>query len=272
MRVVPALAPFVQACTSQLHRRRRSAGSRVEIDIVVRREFPVLPVAAEQIAGVEIDNVVGEYEGDVLLFPRAHELMFLAESKDVVANDIFAAVMLVEACAFAAINHVVLQHDAGAPFVRVESPAAVGIGLHIVNQVVAQNGSLLDAQRVNAAHIAQHTLADVVEMIEFDEVVAAGRFLIAPVPADGDGTVEKVVNVIVRDAILAALKNDDAHRRREDASEFMQVIVGDDMTVVRCKRVLPPGSFADANPPRSVVVDLVRDDLVKLTTYATLPS
>jgi len=49
---------------------------------------------------------------------------------------------------------------------------------------------------------------------------------------------------------------------------FMQVIVGDDMTVVRCKRVLPPGSFADANPPRADVVDLVRDDLATLTAFA----
>jgi len=83
--------------------------------------------------------------------------------------------MLVEARAFTAINHVVSSRMSVAPFVRVESPAAVGIGLHIVNQVVAQNGSLLDAQRVNAAHVAQHALADVVEMIELNEVVAAGR-------------------------------------------------------------------------------------------------
>jgi hypothetical protein len=45
-------------------------------------------------------------------------------------------------------------------------------------------------------------------MIELDEVFAARCFLIAPVPADRDRRVKEVVNVIVRDEILAALQDD----------------------------------------------------------------
>src|SRR2546422_1356035 len=118
-----------------------------------------------------------------------------------------------------------------------------------MDQVVAQDCSFLDAQRVNAAHIAQHALADVVEMIELDDVFTAGRFLITPVPSDGDGGVVKVVNVIVHDVILAALENDDADCRREDAPELMQMVVSDDLAEVLFKRVLPPRRFATRMPP-----------------------
>src|SRR6266513_2681895 len=101
-----------------------------------------------------------------------------------------------------------------------------------MDQGDAQDCSFLDAERVNPAHIAQHALADVVEMIELDEVVPTRRFLIAPVPSNGDGGVVKVVNVIVRDVILAALENDNTHRRREDAPELMQMVVSDDLAEV----------------------------------------
>src|SRR5438552_3506857 len=106
--------------------------------------------------------------------------MLFAERKDVVAKNVFASVMLMKASALAAINNVVLQHNAAAPFIGVKAPAAVSEGVHIVDQIVAEHGARLRAKRINAAHIAEPEFADVVQMVELDDIRAAGRFTIAP--------------------------------------------------------------------------------------------
>src|SRR6266516_1807972 len=109
--------------------------------------------------------------------------MLFAERKDVVAKNIFASVMLMKASALAAINNIILQHDSAAAFVSVKSPAAVSEGVHIVDQIVAEHGARLRTKRIDPAHIAEPEFADVVQMVELDDIRAAGRFTIAPGPA-----------------------------------------------------------------------------------------
>src|SRR6266496_3278231 len=104
MNVVPAPAPFGECRAGEIQRVRGSAGPGVEIEIVVDLEFLVLPIAAQERAGVEIDNVVRENEGDVILLARAHELVLRPEGKNIIANDILATVVLVESGALAAVN------------------------------------------------------------------------------------------------------------------------------------------------------------------------
>src|SRR5688572_28027457 len=101
----------------------------------------------------------------MLLHARAHELVFRAEGENIVANDVVATVMLVKAGAFAAVNHVVFKDNAGASLIGVKPPAAIGVSSHVVNQIVAQDRSFLNSQRVNASHVADHSLADVMKVI-----------------------------------------------------------------------------------------------------------
>src|SRR5438874_2410087 len=105
--------------------------------------------------------------------------------------------MLMKPGALAPIDDVALQDDSAAAFVGVEAPPAIGEGVHVVNEIVANNRARLRAERVNRAHVAEAKLADLVEMIELDQVGAAGRVAVAPGPADGNGGVVKVMNVIV---------------------------------------------------------------------------
>src|SRR5437773_1730231 len=230
----------------------------------------VRPSAAQQRPGNEINHIVRKDKGEVLLLARAHELVFGSEGENVVANDIFATVMLVEAGALAPVNHVVFEQDVGAPFVGVKSPAAVGVRLHVMDQIVAQDRSLLNSQRVNAAHVAEHTLADVVKVIELDDVVVAGRFLIAPIPSHGNGRIIKVVNMIVRDPILTALKNDQTDGGRINTAELMKMVVVDDMAVAHFKRVLALRRLADANAARANVVNFVPTYPTTLATLSQL--
>src|SRR5438132_10382046 len=101
MKVMPTLAPFLKGCSGQSYFRRRSACASVPIDIVVHDKTVVLPSAAQQRPGIEIDNIVRKDKGEVFLLARAHKLVFRAEGENIVANDIFAPVMLVKARALA---------------------------------------------------------------------------------------------------------------------------------------------------------------------------
>src|SRR5690242_10825859 len=228
----------------------------------------VLPIAPQQRSGVEINNVVREDKRDVLLLARAHQLIFVPEGEDVIADDIVTAVMLVETRAFAVMNDVVFQQDVCAAFVRVESPAAVGERVYIVNQIISQDGSLLDSERVDAPHVAQHALADVVQMIELNHVVAAGSFLITPVPAHRNGSVVEIMDVIVRDVIVPALKDDDADSRRKHPSELMQMIVADLVAQVLFKRIDPGRRLANPDSSRVEVEEFIRNDRAVLTATA----
>src|SRR5436190_10047111 len=270
MKVMPAPAPFLKRCSGQADFRRRSARASVPIDIVVHDITVVLPTAAQQRPGIEINNIVREDKGEVLLLARAHELVFRAEGENVVANDIVPTVMLVKAGALAPVNHVVFEHDVRASFVGVKSPATIGVRPHVVNQIIAQDRSVLNSQGVNAAHVAEHALADVVKVIELDDVVVAGRFLIAPIPSHGNGRVIKVVNVIVRDPILTALKNDKPDGRRINTAKLVQVVVANDMAVVHFKRILALRRLADANAARANVVNFVPTYPTTLATLSQL--
>jgi hypothetical protein len=72
----------------------------------------------------------------MLLDARRLDLVQLAEGQDVVADDVLAAVVLVEAARLDAVDQVVFEQDARAAFVGVQPPAAVRIGVDVVEHVV----------------------------------------------------------------------------------------------------------------------------------------
>jgi len=72
MEVVTALAPLVERSSCELHRVGGGGRAGVEVDVSIDEVIVVGPVGAEQIAGIKIDNVVGEDEGDVRFGPGPH--------------------------------------------------------------------------------------------------------------------------------------------------------------------------------------------------------
>jgi len=194
--------------------------------------------------------------------------VLFAEGEDVVAYDIFASVMLVEAGALGAIDDIVLPNDIRAAFIRIQTPAAVGEGVDVVDQIVADDGAALDAQCIDSAHVAEHKLADVVHVIELDDIFAAGRLLVAPVPADRNRRVIEIVDMVVRDAIAAALQNKDADGRWVNHAEMVHFVVGYDLAVVLLEWLLAFGGFADANSTATDVEHLVADNLSSLAAAA----
>src|SRR5437868_96595 len=106
--------------------------------------------------------------------PRAHELMLFVEGKNVVSQDVFFPVVLMESCALAAIDDIVLQNDSSAPLIRIKSPTAISERVHIMDQVVAHDRSCLRSECIYAAHVTEQAFADVVHVIELDHICAAG--------------------------------------------------------------------------------------------------
>src|SRR5207245_982199 len=113
-----------------------SVWPRIEVHVPIRLEIVIRPFARQQTAGVEIDDVGLEGEADVRLYARALELMVAGESKDVVADNVRLAVVLVKPSVSCAIDHVVFGHDAAAAFIKINPPAAVTRRRDIMPQVV----------------------------------------------------------------------------------------------------------------------------------------
>ena len=76
------------------------------------------------------------------------------------------------------------------------------------------------------------------------------------------------MNVIVSDPIAAALENDHADRRRKHPSQFVQMIVTDDMVEIQVKRFTARARFTHPDAARADVVHLIFHDAPALTTPA----
>ena len=150
-----------------------AADAGIEVNVVVDFVTVAGPIAAKKAAGIEVNNIVCEDETDVGFIAGALQLGLAVERENVVIDEIGFAVMLVETVALTAVNDVAFQHDSRTAFVGVKPPAAIDGDVHIVDEVIAENRAGLEAECVNAAHVAEHFLADIVEVIEFDDVSAA---------------------------------------------------------------------------------------------------
>src|SRR5262245_25441449 len=116
--------------------------------------------------------------------------MFATVHENIVPHEVFASVMLVKAAGLGVVNEVILEPDASAAFVRVKPPAAIGVGVDVVKDIVTNRRAFRRAERVDAAHVAQQSLAEMMNVIEPDVVSLAVAFAVAPAPTDADAGVK----------------------------------------------------------------------------------
>src|ERR1051326_5982242 len=182
--------PFVPGISCEAHRIGPGALTRVEIDIPIHLIVVVGPIATEQNAGIEAHNIGLKAETQVGLGARALELVVAREGEDVVSNEVGFAVMLMETAMRRAINEVALGKNPAAALIEINAPAAVPDAGDVVPQIVTNNGARLFAECVDAAHVAQNRTvairfeADVMNMVELDDVVAGKGGPITPGPAN----------------------------------------------------------------------------------------
>ena len=95
----------------------------------------------------------------------------------------------------------------------------------MVDEVVAHRGAFGGAERVDATHVAQQPLAEVVEVVPFDLVTLGRARGVAPAPADGDRRVEEIRDLVMRHLIVRGRADPDADRTREDHPAITDDIV-----------------------------------------------
>ena len=94
--------------------------------------------------------------------------------------------------------------------------------------VVPHHRPRREAQRIDASQVGQEPLADVVDVVELDPVVAADARAVAPDPADGDAGVVQVADLVVRHGVAEGVHDQHAHAAVEEAAEVVEPVVGDD--------------------------------------------
>src|ERR1019366_2162248 len=117
----------------------------------------------------------------------------MAAGENVVPHDVLAGEVDVERRVLRVVDEVVLDHQVRGAFVEIDAPAAVIVRPDMVKVVAADNRSRLDAEGVDAAHVAEDAGPDVVDEIVLDAVVPRRRLAEAPGPAGGDAGVARVV-------------------------------------------------------------------------------
>ncbi|OPZ97833.1 MAG: hypothetical protein BWY71_01475 [Planctomycetes bacterium ADurb.Bin412] len=155
-----------------------------------------------------------------------------AIGKDVVADGVFPAVVLVVVAGFGVIDEVVLHDDVGGALIVVKAPAAAAIevvGIDVMDTVVIDGGALGQSQGIDAAHVAEDTPADVVDMVEVDMVVDGNGRGVAPGPADGNSGIIKVADIVVGNLVVAAVADPDTNRAMVEAGAAVDdaVVHGD---------------------------------------------
>ncbi len=153
------------------------------------------------------------------------ELLFARKGEDIVPQHVLFAVVLMITSAFGVMNKVVFHHDPRATLIIVESPSAVFVGSDVVDVIAGNHGALGRAQRVDRSHIAQQTVANVMDVIVDDAVAFCRTRLVAPAPADGDAGVGHETNVIVGNHVVTAVTDPDAYGAGEILAAVMDDIV-----------------------------------------------
>ena len=132
----------------------------------------------------------------------ALELVEVGEGEDIIPDHIVFAVVLVVAAVGRVMADVAFQGDARAAFVIVEPPAAVTEATDVVDMVMADRGPFRWPECIDPAHITQQPFTEMVEVVVFDAVTLGGAGGVAPAPTDGDGGIEQVGNLVVRDHVV----------------------------------------------------------------------
>src|ERR1051325_367794 len=119
---------------------------------------------------------------------------------------------------------IVFNHDMRAAFIGINRLGS----LQVVDDIAANDRAGLDAQRVNAAHVLEPAETEMMNMIFLDEIVLRDAVPKTPDPADRDGAVVKVVDVIVRYHVAERMFTEHADSLVKDTARVMNVIVRDE--------------------------------------------
>lgn len=177
-------------------------GVPVKVLIPISRRFSggqallerAFAVRDQELALGEIDDVSAESAWAP--FRIGPERLVGGQGKEVVADDVLvAAVVEHQAAAERVIDEVVFDQLVPAMRIQVDAPpqGRRRVGPQVVEHVVPDDAAGRNAQAIDQARIAQDALAEIVDVVELDDVIRGPVRLQAPIPADADPGVVEVV-------------------------------------------------------------------------------
>lgn len=181
------------------------------------------------------------------------------EGEYIVRNEISRSIVLVKGPTAmgvdaGAIPHkVALDAPTSAAFIRVNSPSAIIVGANIVNHVAHATAPGTDTQGINASHVAQDALADLVNAVVTDDIVRRKTPPITPRPADRNSRVKGVADIVVRDLIIRALANPDANSAGMNPTASRDDVVVDDGFIRALFGIVPHDHFTNPNASRAEI-------------------
>ena len=247
--------PFLQTLAVEGHRHRR-----VPIEIVMDIDVLVLNGLVEQRRiVVPIDDVVVEEETAVVFDAAADDLVVEAERQDVVVEVVIATVMLMDAAELHVVDEIESLLDFGAAFVGIEAPAACAIiiiGIDVVDVVVGDGRAVGTAERIDAAHVGEDALADIVDVVVVDMVTMGDGIAVAPCPAHGDACVEEVADIVVRQRVVAGMSDPDAVCAVVETATMGDDAVVDGDEIRHLRMVFRNGGCADFDASAAQIMDM----------------
>ena len=98
-------------------------------------------------------------------------------------------------------------------------PAAVVLGGYIMDYIAGDHGTGLLSEKIHAAHIGEHALAEIVDMVFLDPVVVRVVVGVSPDPAAGNACVKKIGNLVVfHDTVMGVHHENPARREIPSAA------------------------------------------------------
>ena len=211
------------------------------------------------------DDIVFEVERNVFLDARMLDHVRFGEREYVVAERVVLAVMLVDGSRLDTVDDVRLEEEVRRAFVRVKAPAAatrVVVAPDVVDFVSDDEGVLVVAERVDAAHVVENAVSDMVDAVVEDFDVAVGGFLVAPRPAGRYARVAVVADIVVGNGDVRGVADPNADACREEVSAVADDVVVDKSVVreLRFFRLRRPYRLADVKAARAAVFNQVADE------------
>ena len=208
---------------------------------------------------VPVDDVMVEEETAVVFDAAADDLVVEAEGQDVVVEVVVAAVMLMDAAELHMVDEIEGLFDFGAAFVSVEAPSAcsvVVIGIDVVDMVVGDGRAVGATERIDAAHVGEDALADVMDVVVVDMVAMGDGVAVAPCPAHGDARVEEIADLVVRQRVVAGVADPDAVGAVVEAATVGDDAIVDSDEIRHLRMVFRNGGCADFDAATAQIMDM----------------
>src|SRR5689334_4238525 len=90
------------------------------------------------------------------------------------------------------VDDVVFHKNSTAALVQIDAASAACGCVHIMNDVVTDDGARRNAKRIYAGEIAQDALADFENVVVLNAIVMCEAGTVAPCPADGNRRVVEI--------------------------------------------------------------------------------